>query len=500
VGLKSFITNLTIIQAERKEIKMEKAKLFFIVTLVFFLGLFMLTPSSWCQKITLSHDDITRAKAVFDDPKPLYKELPLSKVLPPDSYRKLVHDPDAMKSAWADVLGFRAPDVVGKIAPEIKPGTYTYQDRDKYPGLKELMLPGLWKHHFKPGGPPFVGNFTEFKIVPTRQYYWALPIAKATKENMGRTKLDNQGYVIEDSYVSGYPFPRPSGEFKAQQIVYNWKKRYSYGDNMTMYALPMGFNKNLKIDSQGAGLMTQIRFKGRAFLEPYGWLDKRAQDLREDKGTLFAYLSPRDLYGNAFGITYYSDANKSDNFILYVSAIRRVRKMSATDTQDNVGGQDGIYDDNEGFDQKLSPDRYPYKYEVIAEREYLVPVTLDGAPYVSSKKGYEFVNLEFERRPMYVVQLTQLDKNYIYSKRILYFDKEMFNLLYSEDYDRKGRLYRTNLAHDTFNPGIGLMYLFDGLQRDYVDLHSTYNRFLLVPTPGLGRDDVDIYNFSGKTK
>lgn len=86
---------------------MEKAKLLFIVTLVFLLGLFILTPHVWCQKITLTHDDITRAKAVFDDPKPLFKELPLSKVLPPDSYRKLTHDVEAMKSAWADVLGFK---------------------------------------------------------------------------------------------------------------------------------------------------------------------------------------------------------------------------------------------------------------------------------------------------------------------------------------------------------------------------------------------------------
>jgi hypothetical protein len=479
---------------------MEKVKILLIYSIALFLGLFILTPNAWSQEITLTHDDITRAKAVFDDPRPLYKELPLSKVLPSDRYRKLVHDPEAMKSAWADVLGFRAPDEVGKVAPEIKLGTYTYQDRDKYPGLKELMLPGVWEHYFKPGGPPFVGNFSEFKLVPTRQYYWSLPVARATKENMGRTKLDNQGYIIEDSYISGYPFPRPSGKFKAQQIVYNWKKRYSYGDSMTMYALPMGFNKRLKIDSEGAGFMTQIRFKGRAFLEPYGWFDKRAQERREDKGTLFAYLSPRDLYGNAFSITYYLDANKLDNFILYVSAIRRARKMSATDTQDNVGGQDGIYDDNEGFDQKLSPDHYPYKYELIAEREYLIPVTLDGAPYINSKKGYEFTNLEFERRPMYVVQLTQLDKNYIYSKRVLYFDKETFNLLYTQNFDRKGRLYRVNFQNQAFFPEIGLTFMFDATQRDFVDLHSTYNRFFLIPTPWLQRDDVDIYTYSGKTK
>ncbi len=99
-----------------------------------------------------------------------------------------------------------------------------------------------------------------------------------------------------------------------------------------------------------------------------------------------------------------------------------------------------------------------------------------------------------------MVQLTQLDKNYIYSKRTLYFDKETFNLVYAENYDRKGRLYRTGVQHQGFFPDIGLMSMFDGLQRDYVDLHSTYNRFLIIPTPGLGRDAFDIYNFAGKMK
>ena len=80
------------------------------------------------------------------------------------------------------------------------------------------------------------------------------------------------------------------------------------------------------------------------------------------------------MFGNAFNITYYLDRDHYDNFLLYINAIRRVRKMSATDSQDAVGGNDIIYEDRDGFSQKLSPKRYPYKFEVIAEREYLVPV------------------------------------------------------------------------------------------------------------------------------
>ena len=134
------------------------------------------------------------------------------------------------------------------------------------------------------------------------------------------------------------------------------------------------------------------------------------------------------MFGNVLSILNYTDTDKYDLFLLYINMLRRIRRMSATDSQDDVGGGDMIYEDLEFFDQKLSPKRFPYKFEVIAEREFLVPahITQESATYIDSKKGMEWRNIEFERRPMYVVQLTQLDKNFVYGKRILYIDKETF--------------------------------------------------------------------------
>ena len=108
-----------------------------------------------------------------------------------------------------------------------------------------------------------------------------------------------------------------------------------------------------------------------------------------------------------------------------------------------MAGNDFTNDDVGGFSQKMTPKVFPYKYEVIEEREFLVPVlSLDGSLYVTSKE-LEYRNIEFERRPVYVVRMTQLDKNYQYSKRIIYVDKENFNILLSLAYDQKGRLYRS---------------------------------------------------------
>ena len=128
------------------------------------------------------------------------------------------------KRQTAELVGFKSPDVVGKIAPEIKPGKYTYQDLEKSSGLKELFPPEL-QLHIRAAGPPLPCSIEEFEIIPTIQLYWYMRLCEATKQNLGKTKLDKDGYIVPRSWQGGYPFPRPSGELKAQQLYYSFEKR-----------------------------------------------------------------------------------------------------------------------------------------------------------------------------------------------------------------------------------------------------------------------------------
>ena len=129
---------------------------------------------------------------------------------------------------------------------------------------------------------------------------------------------------------------------------------------------------------------------------------------------------------------------------------------------------------------------------MIAEREYLIPAySLDGSGTFKSE-GKEFLEYEFERRPVYVMKLTQLDPSYVYSYRIQYYDKETFRLLCTENYDQKGRLYRTLDERQYFNPEMGIFTLNDILYHDHVDLHSSWQRGYCVPAPMVTRDDVSV--------
>ena len=228
-------------------------------------------------------------------------------------------------------------------------------------------------------------------------------------------------------------------------------------------------------------------------MPPYGFYDERAKKRGEFKQLLFGFQGPRDVAGAVNASVQYLDVDTMHQDMMYIPSLRRVRKMSATDTQDPVMGQDQIYDDREGWMQKLSPNRYPYKYEVLEEREFLMPTpSWDGSEYISSE-GLELRNIKVERRPFYVIKLTQLDKNYVYSYRLFFIDKETWNYHQVQNYDRKGRLYRVYYDPLGFIPEHGAFGWIGavGSIRDYIDLHSGVQQSYQLPC-FWGREDVSL--------
>jgi len=417
--------------------------------------------------------DFEKAKKFYDDPRSVYAgPLSFKQRLPKGLYEKLVFPVGEMKKEWADVVGFKAPDVVGKKAPEIKPGKYTYKDLEKNPEFKKLFWPTL-QSRIKPGAPPFAGNIPAFEIVPTQQFYHSLPVSRYTKQNASKIKTDDKGYLIPESWQGGFPFPKPSGKFKALQIMYNIEKRYSSWDaSFLLFQNVHGYRKDLSRDFDGGIQVRSLKTTGRLGLEPYGRLDERAAKKGEVRTFVMDYLKPRDSIGTALSALYYTDPKKSDLLMVYVPSLRRIRMLTSSDSQDPIQGQDLIYDDNDGFLQKLSPMRFSYEWKVVEETEYLAPF-FDGTEYVT-EKGLEYHNVKFMRRPIYVIEGRQLDKNYVYSKRIFYVDRETFMFYAVVNYDQKQRLYRTFEAGFKFEPEMGVFHSggASNLLKDHIDTHS----------------------------
>jgi hypothetical protein len=88
--------------------------------------------------------------------------------------------------------------------------------------------------------------------------------------------------------------------------------------------------------------------------------------------------------------------------------------------------------------------------------------------------------------------MTELDKNYVYSKRILYVDKEILFWHHIENFDQKGRLYRTFDAIWGFVPALGTYSQFHWLALDHIDTHSTAAHSFNYPATWLGREAISL--------
>ncbi len=472
-----------------------------------FLYVILLSLSAWAEE-SLPHPDTylpaaSEAKKIYrivDDPRDLMVTYPPKEILPPEIWEYLVVDVEEVKRLTAEIVGFKSPDLVGEIAPEIKPGKYTHHDLERLPGLKELFPPEL-RLHIKAAGPPLPCSIEEFEIIPTIQLYWYMRLCETTQRNLGKTKLDRDGYIVPRSWQGGYPFPRPSGPLKAQQVYYSFEKGAQTFD--LCYGLRgegLGVDRNLAVDKHAQYEANFTRLMGRTLLPPFGWFDKRAEKRGEFSAFGNIQYEPRANRGTAILRLHYDDPEKMDPMMIFIPTLRRIRKMSATDTQDPLG--DITFDDLNHCTQKITPTKYPYKFDIIAEREYLMPIAVNtGKAWIDSKNSYELREVQFMRRPCYVLQMTQLDKNYVYGKRIIYLDKENFFCQLSANYDQRGRLYRSQMYTHIYMPEIALLNAFGThtLQFDHIDLHSTFQVQFGLPA-AFQRKDISMQELVKKGK
>ena len=193
--------------------------------------------------------------------------------------------------------------------------------------------------------------------------------------------------------------------------------------------------------------------------------------------------------------------------------MRRIRKMSGRDAQDPMFGSDMTWDDYNCFWQKLSTTDFPMEYKMLPDRELLIPTQLDyDYPDDRVKGGYPDYYLDetpegfyphfgsYQRRPHYVVEMNELDKDYMYSKRVNYIDKETFEIMHSIYFDWAGRVWRTwmrdlNLSQKGLGYGEDMIDIVD-----HVNHHRTFLDFTSEKNPRVGLEYTDLRFLSRMSK
>jgi hypothetical protein len=131
-----------------------------------------------------------------------------------------------------------------------------------------------------------------------------------------------------------------------------------------------------------------------------------------DTKTVIFILSPPQVKGTAFMNWSYLQDDKDDDQWLYLPALRKVRRLSASEKEDSFMGTDFTYDDM--GDRKVEEDLH----------KLLRSETLDG-------------------KECYVVESVPKKKGYMYSKKETWVVRDEWIPLRVEYYDRKKRHLKT---------------------------------------------------------
>ena len=311
----------------------------------------------------------------------------------------------------------------------------------------------------------------------------SLGYIEATNKHRGKSKILDIGKETRKvgmaGYVAGLPFPNPQN---GPEVGWNYQYSYSGDDGDLFYdVLWVSASKGVEHTEEWRWLFI-MRTLNRTDIDPKpelpGFKEKRLQYV-----SMTYALAPYDKKG--FGALYSRSIDPLDQQgHIYVPAMRRVLRNTFGTRGDTWNATDMLYEDVRGF--MGYPEWMNYK---LLEKKNMLFSVHSGAKFGkgSTEKNFDLKTwphwnprVEWELRPVYVVEMTPKFSDYPYSKMITYFDAETGLINAKEAYDKKGLLWKIMFACWAASP-------------DMNKLPADYGPFLLVDVQA---DHASAINFT----
>jgi hypothetical protein len=280
-------------------------------------------------------------------------------------------------------------------------------------------------------------------IVAHKQIVLPKAYTEATERFAGQVKLSSDGLRI-DGYVAGQPFPNldTNDPALAAKIMWNYYYRGYFTDDYTWrnFEADTGpiTNNGLQIERHYVIRDNgRLYFKGRLYVDPKPELpNPEGIHYKEITGPI---LSPLDLKG-AGQLNYrFLDLDQHDRTWLYLPSLRRVRRLSSAQRSDSVFGQDTDVDSYMGYAGNIGWMTWSY----LGQKTMLAPYHAQHSPVQFCPPPGDFGFCDnWEPREAYILEGVSKLPQYAFSKRVLFIDKETYTVLYSDLYDRGGRLWK----------------------------------------------------------
>jgi hypothetical protein len=340
---------------------------------------------------------------------------------------------------WGEAVGFK-PDLSLLKVPA---GTVIH--KGNVDQVKDLLPPGLQqlvqKYELKL-------NITDYK-----PYSPSLAYVRATEENLGKAKALDVGKDIRKSgfsgYVSGLPFPKPKDGL---QVAYNFLNTYG-GDDVDRYYDVSWISAKSGLENSEYWHWQTIRLANRTDIAPLPLVPMFEKE-RYRGAALTTALEPYDKQG--FGALYFSSLDPVDlTGYVYVPAMRRVLRQTFGTRGDSWNATDYLFEDVGGY---LGAAEW-MSWKIIGKKTMLLPAN-SGAKFGKDPKAVFDIDkwphwnpkVNWQARPVYVLEVKPKIPDYPYSRMLVLVDAETYTVPYKEALDKKGELWKIILTGGNFSP------------------------------------------------
>ncbi len=264
-----------------------------------------------------------------------------------------------------------------------------------------------------------------YQTVPSSPGYIAM-----TKKYAGQSKLGPKGEIL--GFVSGVPFPNTKD---ATEMAHNFRTR-TYGDQYQNQDDAKIVDGRLKYDMNVEIKNNLMFFSGRTDMPDVPEMAKNPKKIWRAFSML--QLQPPETRNMRIMEIHYKDTLKAYDSWFWMPSIRRIRRRSTSERQDAQGGADYCAFDNMGWDGPVQINTYKY----LGAKDLLMGRHNDPSKLIHTEGDCLFDGTQRERVKMHVVEATSKDPNFLYSKMVWYLDPESWQMLYSDRYDRAGKLWK----------------------------------------------------------
>jgi len=345
------------------------------------------------------------------------------------------------------------------------------------------------------------GKYTaEIIEVKDEAFQYSQKFKAGSEANAGKYYVTDDGYMYEAStktwphFWYGFPFPGDIDEKDpkaATKIMYNHQVARFQVDDVywflaVKWATPSGFDRSVEF---GAYATWYIGRHSGPIENP---------DDTYLKDIIFG-VAPYDVVGVSTLEWWHTNPEQWQSIWAFVPTIRRVRRLTASNSSEGMFGSIIARDDVYGWGGKI---QY-MNWKLLGQQEMLVPIAPSGiekamvAGEPSPKKlpadqnmlkdrgqlpqgqvaritwspeervqvGYEKegwtgvawapTQLKLAKRTCWVVEATPKDPYYAYGRRVVYIDKSVYWAYWTTLYDRAGEYWKTILWLDkmAYTPG-----------------------------------------------